>query len=772
MAEQIFYNGCPGAGDHAYCVLKVHVNDGKITKVESADYPGNLAQRSICLKGLASPRLVYHPDRLKYPLKRIGKRGEGKWQRLSWDQAFDEIGERLLGIRSKYGPEALKVTPTGSSSVGLLGRFVGNRFANLWGSGGDFEGMGPVADGSPLAANMFYLGKSMHSHDPRDLVASKMIIMWGWNPAETRSPDMPFILDARDRGARVIVIGTYFDATAAKADQWVPVKEGCDAALAMGMINLIIEDKAYDQDYVVKYTVAPFLVREDNGLFLRKGTQNLVWNTQSGAAAACDGCSSPELEGSFIVNGIRCKPAFQLLKERAQEYTPEKASRICGTPPDTIRALAREYARTKPAAVRWSYGMARTYMSTLGCRAVLVLGALTGNIGVAGGGVTDTDYGRMPPIGRGDPARPTAIVLNARGIEMPPGAPGTKMLPGSTTPMKGWALIRQGKPYPVKALITSYQNKLHPTYGQFKSELAILDQMELFVTMDIMNTRTAQYADYSLPACTIFERDDLQIARNYILKMEKAIEPLYESKSDVDIWTGIAQRVGLGEHFRHTTDDYIKMAIDSNHPTVEGITFERLQKEKLIRGNVPAEPVIPFADKKFPTPSGRVEFYKERLLPFGEELPLFKGRLESPGSALAKKYPLTYLTIKNRTFTNSLMATVDWMREIDPEPVLDMNPVDAAKRGIEEGNLVAAFNDRGRIKLKARLTEAVPPGTVNCDHGWWPEQFAEGHYTDLTHGIDDLSIVNPSLDIEPIISDRGCAAHLIYWDCLCEVSNA
>ena len=153
-------------------------------------------------------------------------------------------------------------------------------------------------------------------------------------------------------------------------------------------------------------------------------------------------------------------------------------------------------------------------------------------------------------------------------------------------------------------------------------------------------------------------------------------------------------------------------------------------------------------------------------------MPLFKERLESPTSPLAKKYPLTYLTIKNRTFTNSLMATVDWMREIDPEPVLDMNPVDAVKRGIKDWDLVAVYNDRGRMKLKARLTEAVAPGNVNCDHGWWPEQFAEGHYTDLTHGIDDLSIVNPSLDIEPIISDRGCAAHLIYWDCLVEVCKA
>jgi molybdopterin-containing oxidoreductase family molybdopterin binding subunit len=204
-----------------------------------------------------------------------------------------------------------------------------------------------------------------------------------------------------------------------------------------------------------------------------------------------------------------------------------------------------------------------------------------------------------------------------------------------------------------------------------------------------------------------------------------------------------------------------------------GITLERLEKEKIVKGNVPAAPPVSFLDKKFPTSSGRIEFYQERLLQFGEELPIHKEPLESPRtSALARKYPLTFFSVKDRTFTHTQMANVDWMREIEPEPRLDINPLDARRRGIKDAEMVLVFNDRGRVKLKARLTEAFPPGTVNVSHGWWPEQFAEGHYSDLAHRIDDLSIVNPSLDIEPVISDRVAAAHLIYWDCLVEVKKA
>lgn len=191
-----------------------------------------------------------------------------------------------------------------------------------------------------------------------------------------------------------------------------------------------------------------------------------------------------------------------------------------------------------------------------------------------------------------------------------------------------------------------------------------------------------------------------------------------------------------------------------------------------MRGNVPFPPAIPFAQQKFPTPSGRIEFYNELMVEFGQELPIHQETLESPRrSHLARKYPLIFLSAKVRATTHSVMANVDWIQEVSAEPRLNINPADALTRGIKDGDMVVAFNDRGRVKLKARLNEAVPPGAINVPHGWWPEQFIEGHYSDLLHRIDDLSIIDPALEREPVISDPRACSGLIHFDCLAEVQK-
>ncbi len=759
MEEQVYYNCCPAAGCHRYCALKVWVKDKRIRKVESADYPGDPTARSICLKGLSSPRLVYHPERLKYPLKRVGERGGGKWERITWDEAFDTIASRLLELKEKYGSSSLKVTSWASSSVGLLmGRALRIRFANVWGAGGGFETKGWLADCIIPTASLLTLGDSGQSHGIEDCIHAKMIIIWGGNPAETYIPDSRFILDAKDKGAKLVVIGPLFNATAAKADQWIPVRPGTDGALALAMMNVIIEEGYYDKDYVVKHSVGPFLVREDNNLFLRDDNKYVVWDENTLASMPHDTATGPALLGSYTIKGVRCKPAFQLLIETASQYKPEKAAEVTGVPAETIRKLALEYATSKPAAIRMFHGMARTVYSSLSCRAIITLAALTGNIGIQGGGAST-------PAGR-------SLVLNQEGVNHPPGAPGVRIIPGSKSAMRGWAAIREGKPYPIKAFIVENQNPLH-CYGHIEGYLEILSQLDLMVVADIFMTRTAQYADIVLPAATIFEREDIQVSGDYLLRMEKAIEPLYETKSSLEIWSELARRLGLGKYFEYTPRDYMKILLDSGHPSVAGISLERLEREKIVKGNVPHTPIIPFANREFNTPSGRIEFYKEHLVEFGQELPIYHETLESRRpSPLAQQYPLTFLTVKERTFLHSQMHNIDWLREITPEPVLNINPTDADKRGIKDGNMVEVFNIRGKVKLKAKLNEAVPPSVVSTVHGWWPEQFAEGHYSDLLHRIDDLSIINPALETEPVTSDTRAGVVLPYYDCLVEVKRA
>jgi molybdopterin-containing oxidoreductase family molybdopterin binding subunit len=405
------------------------------------------------------------------------------------------------------------------------------------------------------------------------------------------------------------------------------------------------------------------------------------------------------------------------------------------------------------------YGMSRTLNSTLSTRAAITLAAITGNIGLSGGGAS------IPQI-------TPSIVLNEQGVACPPGAPGVKTLPGSRSSIRGWKQIREGKPYPIKVLFNSYRNDLQCD-GHVEGYREIFKEIDLLVVIDIFMTRSAQYADIVLPEATIYERDDLVTATDYLQRMEKAIEPLYETKPALEIWSEIARRVGLGEYFQQGPRDYMRVLLNSRHPSVSGISLERLEKEKIVRGNVPFPPEIPFARKEFPTPSGRIEFYNELLVEFGQELPIHQETLESPlRSLLAKQYPLTFLTAKVRGTTHSVMANVDWMKEVSSKPTLDMNPIDAEKRGIRDGDPVVAFNNRGKVKLKARLNEAVRPGVVNVPHGWWPEQFAEGHYSDLLHRMDDLSIIDPVLEKDFVIRDSRACSGLIHYDCLAEVQKA
>lgn len=229
MEEKITYTVCPAAGCHENCVLKVYVQKGRIFKVESADYSEEPSLRSVCLKGLASLRILEHQDRLKYPLRRVGPRGSGQWERVSWDEAWQNIAEKLLEIREKYGPAAVKMMAGGSSSVGLLHcKLALERLANLWGAGGEIEGRGHLADGGVPSGSVLTLGRASQSHDSRDYKNSRLVIIWSENTAETAVRKMRFIMEAKQAGAKLVVVSSLYTTTAALADIWIPVRPGTE----------------------------------------------------------------------------------------------------------------------------------------------------------------------------------------------------------------------------------------------------------------------------------------------------------------------------------------------------------------------------------------------------------------------------------------------------------------------------------------------------------------------------------------------------------------
>jgi anaerobic selenocysteine-containing dehydrogenase len=790
-ADKTVLTFCPGSGCHAGCIHRTHARGGEIARVERLDYPDG-DEGIICLKGLSSARLPYHPDRLKYPLKRAGGRGEGKWERITWEQALDEIAGKINEIREKYGSRAIAMMPRGNSQTPGFQSMLGTRLQNLLQATDLMQGM-PI-DSTPLYSNYFSFGTSMGAFiDPRTLVKgnTRYMICWGSNPAETAMRFMRFIIEARERGAKFVDIGLVPDATAKKADWWIPVKAGSDAALAMAMIRLIITERLYDEEYVVKYTNGPFLVRCDNGALLREkdlspqgtGDEYVVWDmVEGGPRPVAPGTHDlspvrPALLGTYEPGGIACKPAFQMLADTADDYRPETVERISGVAAEAVEQLAREYASAKPAAILISCGL-RYMNSGNAARAIHTLGALTGNIGVMGGGSIvggATEGAFNAPFLR----------LNDLPILVPTGVPAPPL------PLaQAFQAMITGKPYPIKALLLYCGNLVHTFPNRRRWLEEILPNLELVVVDDIFMTGTAEYADYVLPDCTVFERDDFDIGYGgHIVFTEKAIEPLYECRPAVDVWSGLAQRLGLGEYFDKTVDEWMEFRLNSTDPSIAEIrpplTLERLKKEKIILAHGQEGVVHPFLDKKFPTPSGRIEFYNEELVPAGDALPVFREQLESPRSGLAEKYPLLFYTANNKFFVHSIFANDPLMLECcETEPHLRINPQDAKRRNVGHGDVVRVYNGRGSCTVKASVTEEVPPGVVHLPHGWWPSQYREGHVQNLIPSVaseetrDEAREIYWSVALQRSRSRPGPPDTVFAYspdtlsDCLCEVEKA
>jgi anaerobic selenocysteine-containing dehydrogenase len=793
MGEIATMNTCLGSGCHAGCIHLTRVKDGKIVKVERVIYPDG-EEGTICLKGVAGARLPYHPDRLKYPLKRVGKRGEGKWERVTWEQALDEIADKIKRIREEYKPESVAIQPVWNSTnpLGGIQPMLGFRLRNLLQATELNQGM-PI-DSNPVFSNYFSFGTSGGSiADPRTLIEgnTKYMIAWGTNPAEMAVRFMRYISEAQERGAKLVDIGLVFDPTAEKADWWIPVKVGSDTALALAMISVIINEKLYDEEYITRYTNGPFLVRTDNGKFLRESDilsegdpkKYVIWDISGGQpktiAPKTYGISGfkPALFGTYKPGGIECRPVFQMLADLANQYLPEKVEEITGVSSGTIEKLAREYATTKPAAILISFGL-RYKNSGNAYRAMNTLGAITGNIGVMGGG---------PIFGMMSQGRLNAPLLKFN--DMPIIFP-TEARAKSIPMAKSFQCMITGKPYPIKVLVIYGANLLHTFPNPRRWIEEVFPNLELVVVNDIFMTATAEYADYVLPDCTVFEREDIDIGYGgHIVLLEKAIEPMYECRPPIYFWSELAKRLGLGEYFDKTIEEWIEFRLNSKDPSIAGIepplTLERLKKEKMVRANVPREVHHPFLDKKFPTPSGRIEFYCEELVPAGDALPVFREQLESPRSALAKKYPLVFNTANNKFFMHTMFANdSSILKSYKMEPHISINPQDAKKRDIKDGDVVKVYSDRGSCKVKAMVSEVVPPGVVHIPHGWWPKQFIEGHLANLL-----LSLASPetrdeareifwsvaaerkSIDIAGHDEFRHAYSPDTIFDCLCEVKR-
>jgi len=723
---KLIRTACPAHCGIDCCGILAHVKGNRIVKLEPADFPDE-RDRRICLRGLVSLDITYHPDRIKYPMKRIGERGEGKFERISWEEAYGIIVANFKEISEKYGWKSigwvLGGPGAGTTKFGAylrLASLTQSTRVSAWGYGDAGLPCGSRVIFGHQFPYLYLFGEFWQRKYP------ELLMIWGTNPAESMPlQNMRKVLDAKEYGTQVIVIDPRFTVTASKADEYIGLKPGTDSALALGIMNVIFQNNLHDKEFILEHTNGAYLVRIDSGKMLRgkdvdakKPEAYMVWHESSNFHKALSRTSVKEasLTGTYMINGIECKPVIQVLMDLASEYTPEKTAEITGVNKDLIVKLGKRIATAETVRFLTHMGFTRTYHGDISLRGLISVAAITGNV------TTSVNSGHVPGILNWNPflkAIPDKPSFHRIGI------------------LNLYEAVISSNPYPIKALWFAFINFLNQCANANKIIEEFYPKLEFIVQTELFLTPSARFADLILPVCSFLEFSDfLAQPYPYVQLQQKVIEPLYESKSDVNIVAELAEHLGFGEYFKGGEEGLIDLIMASR--SFEGITRETLKTQARKLPTLPEGASFPLS---FRTPSGKIELYAEQLYEDGEALPVYLPPIEAPITPGEKKYPLTLVNGHSRFRTHSMFANVKSLLDLNPEPIVDINPNDAETRNISNNDIVTVFNDRARTTLKARISESVQPGILDITEGWWIEQFKEGSLNHLTHDI-----INPVQD--------------------------
>jgi thiosulfate reductase/polysulfide reductase chain A len=648
---------------HGGCGVLMHVQDGVLVKVEG-DPDSPLNHGRLCPIGTVTTDLVYHPDRLKYPMRRLGKRGSGRWQRISWDEALDEISEKLLAIRDQYGPEAIALgTGTGRHHIRWVSRFGHALGTPNWCEPGFAQCFHPRVNTTILTFGDLPVCDYMGDVPP------KCILFWGHNPLNS-GPDGETRFSVREALAHnpaTIVIDPRETELTKRSTLWLRVRPGTDDALALAMINVVIEEKLYDASFVRDWTYG-----------------------------------------------------FDALAEKVKPHTPEWAEPITWVSAEMIRAAARLFAQTKPAMMEWGCALEHTPKCIQTVRAVSMLPALTGNIDVPGGWVFGMHgLGRFPSLIENLTPEANAKRLGADRFKLL-GGEGAD-LPAAHIPTLLQAM-REGKPYWVKAFLMFGNNTL-TTYANSAAAYEALMKLDFMVCVDLFMTPTAELADIILPAASWPEINQLAglptIAANVVLANQRSVR-VHECKSDEEIFVELARRMELP-----VGTESVEVVLNAQLKSGGlNITFDELKQRGWVK--VPFR-YRKYLDGGFKTPTGKIELYSTRFEEMGySPLPYYEEAPETPFSApeVAKDYPLV-LTTGGRIpfFFNSEHRQIEKLRKACRDPTAEIHPETAAKYGIRNGDWMWIETRRGRMRQKAKLSKGIDPRVVSAQHGWWfPDQ--------------------------------------------------
>ena len=706
--ERMVRTGCPSHNCGGRCLLLVYVKNGVITRIEGDDRPGDTLedpQLRACIRGRGYRHRQYHPDRLKVPMKRVGKRGEGKFARISWDEAVDRVAGEMSRVKEKYGNSAMFV-PYGTGGYSqITGRQTAQRLMNLF--GGSLGFYNSYSWAAIAAATPTVYGTSVTGNQRQDWLNSKYILMWSWNPAEARDGTNSeyFIRMARERGARTVCVDPRMSPSAVSlADEWVPIRPGTDAAMMSAMVHVMITEKLLDAEFIRTHCVGFDETQMPPGCEGEESYRDYILGTQDG---------TPK--------------------------TPEWAERITGVARATIARIAREYATTKPAVLYQGYGMQRRAYGEQVVRAGCVLAAITGNVGIPGGwaggmALQAPDGGPLwivfppghNPVNASIPSFLwSEAVLRGKGMGPEDGVVGVDRLDNNIKLIYAVAS---------NCLVNQHAN-ITRTAGILRDE----ERLEFLVVQDNFLTSTGRFADILLPACTQFETWGVEDGWKYgdeVLLMPKIVEPPFETKSDYAICAEIARKLGIGEAYTKGRDErgWVEWALDRYKKTrFPGLpSLDEFERSNAGVYSVPVtKPAVAFEDFRrdpvghpLPTPSGRIEIFSKKLFDLKKPasipaVPKYIQEWESPFGPEAAKYPLQAVGHHGLARVHSTFDNVDWLNEAFPQRLF-INPLDAGPRSIKDGEAVRVFNERGATVVPCRLTTRIMPGVVTLPQGaWW-----------------------------------------------------
>jgi len=770
------------------------VEDGRLIALEPD--PSHPTGKALCAKGRAAPELVYNPDRLLYPIKRTRPKGDPDpgWERISWEEALSLTAANLRSIAEKYGPESVVFSvssPSTSASDDSIAWI--QRLMNAFGSPNLCASM-ELCGWGRYQATTYTFGAPVPGAYMPDLERAGCILFWGYNPNLARLTHATATVEAVKRGARLVVVDPRRTGIAKKADHWLQVRPGTDAALALGIAQVMIARGWYDQDFIREWTNGPLLVRSDTGRLLTQADLSVdgnakrfvAWNAAIGnpdfydpATGRFEGNHSElALFGTFTIQGLRgeivCKPAFDLMTELCNLYPPEQVETISGVGRDQVEAVAQMLWEARPVAYyAWS-GVEMQSNATQIARAIAQLSVLTGSFDAPGGNVL---FSTVPTANvMGFELMPAGQRAKALGLQDRPLGPSRW---GFVTSDEIYRGILEQQPYGVHGLVGFGANLLLAHADTIRGREA-LEKLDFYVHGDLFMNPTAEMADIVLPVASVFEREALKVgfelnqdSQSHVQLRRRMVAPRGEAHSDTEIVFELARHLRLGAHF---WDGDIEAGYRYQLGP-SGISVESL-REQPGGVQVPLQTIYrKFATEEngvasgFRTPTRKIELYSETMLEHGfPPLPQYEEPLVSPISRpdLASRYPLILTCAKNTLFCETQHRALPSLRRQAMDPEIELHPEAAAERGIHPGDWVRVETPEGSIRVRARLNDTLKPNVACGQHGWWqasPQIGAPG-YDPFSPDGANFNLIIGNRAIDPI---SGSVPHRAY---LCQVRLA